>query len=94
MSSSRLRVLAVAGDDAIEMDVTPHPSCSCASWRGAAVRAHSHRSLDVAGTWCARLVPGVMELSWGRAYRRLAVRRARDLLDAGKEAAPWPHPIA
>lgn len=40
------------------------------------------------------LIPGALELSWGRAYRRLAGHRAQRLLAQDHKPSPWPHPIA
>ncbi len=40
------------------------------------------------------ILPGTIELSWGRPYRRLAGHRVKRLLAAGHEVSEWPHPIA
>lgn len=40
------------------------------------------------------LVPGLIELSWGLAYRRLASPRVRERLAAGAALTDTPHPLA
>ncbi len=39
-------------------------------------------------------VPGLVELSWGQGYRRLASPRIARRLRAGAPLTPWPHPLA
>jgi thiazole/oxazole-forming peptide maturase SagD family component len=40
------------------------------------------------------LVPGLVELSWGLPYRRLASSRVAARIDAGAVLSSWPHPLA
>lgn len=40
------------------------------------------------------LIPGIVEASWGQAYRRLASSRLSRLLETGPGLNPLPHPLA